>query len=187
MDTQRPRPRARRRDSDTVLRASVLDAAIELGIGNKTVAKWMFSPVEEGEEEDELEQVSSLSFFSDISLNPSRYRNTQSRNFPTQRPQLRTSTARSVPFFSLHQPSLNPIRTIHISSTKAQHTPYTSAHLLLPHILIIYLPLPLCARSLITNSGKLNPTVTIPMVVTRATQRERNLKKSPKRRIRMAP
>ena len=61
MDTRVPRPRARRRDSDTVLRASVLDAAIELGIGNKTVAKWMFSPVEEGdEEEDELQQVRSL-------------------------------------------------------------------------------------------------------------------------------
>ena len=57
MDTHRPRPRARRRDSDTVLRASVLDAAIELGIGNKTVAKWMFSPVEEGDEEQEYEQV----------------------------------------------------------------------------------------------------------------------------------
>ncbi|KAF9782509.1 hypothetical protein BJ322DRAFT_1111368 [Thelephora terrestris] len=61
MDTQRPRPRARRRDSDSVLRASVLDAAIELGIGNKTVAKWMFSPVEEGDEEDEPEQVQTTS------------------------------------------------------------------------------------------------------------------------------
>jgi len=30
-----------------------LDAAIELGIANKTVAKWMFSPVEEGDEEQE--------------------------------------------------------------------------------------------------------------------------------------
>ena len=63
MDSRRPRPRARQRDSDTVLRASVLDAAIELGIGNKTVAKWMFSPVEEGDEEeedDDLQPVRSL-------------------------------------------------------------------------------------------------------------------------------
>jgi len=56
----RPRPRARQRDSDTVLRASVLDAALELGIGNKTVAKWMFSPVEEGDEEEESQQVRRL-------------------------------------------------------------------------------------------------------------------------------
>lgn len=66
MDSRVPRPRARRRDSDTVLRASVLDAAIELGIGNKTVAKWMFSPVEEGDEEEELEQVCSFP----LSLSP---------------------------------------------------------------------------------------------------------------------
>jgi hypothetical protein len=31
----------------------VLDAAIELGIGNLTVAKWIFDPVEEGDEEEE--------------------------------------------------------------------------------------------------------------------------------------
>jgi len=37
-----------------------LDAAIELGISNTTVAKWMFSPVEEGDEEEESEQVRSL-------------------------------------------------------------------------------------------------------------------------------
>jgi hypothetical protein len=40
------------RDSNA-LRASVLDAAIELGIGNLTVAKWIFDPVEEGDEEEE--------------------------------------------------------------------------------------------------------------------------------------
>jgi hypothetical protein len=69
MDTHRPRPRARKRDSDSVLRASVLDAAIELGIGNKTVAKWMFSPLEE-EEEEEPEQVRSLHLSLSFQSNP---------------------------------------------------------------------------------------------------------------------
>jgi len=78
MDTHRPRPRARRRDSDTVLRASVLDAAIELGISNTTVAKWMFSPVEEGDEEEEYQQVRSptppLPPQSNLFATPSRLR-----------------------------------------------------------------------------------------------------------------
>lgn len=70
MDTHRPRPRTRKRDSDSVLRASVLDAAIELGIGNKTVAKWMFSPVEEGDEEEESEQVRLPLSFSSLPVQP---------------------------------------------------------------------------------------------------------------------
>ena len=70
MDTHRPRPRARKRDSDAVLRASVLDAAIELGIGNKTVAKWMFSPLEEGDEEEEPQQVRSLLLSLPFQSNP---------------------------------------------------------------------------------------------------------------------
>lgn len=41
------------RPSREALRASVLDAAIEFGIGNETVAKWIFEPVNEDEEEDE--------------------------------------------------------------------------------------------------------------------------------------
>jgi hypothetical protein len=40
------------RDSNA-LRASVLDAALELGIGNKTMANWIFNPVNEDEEEEE--------------------------------------------------------------------------------------------------------------------------------------
>jgi hypothetical protein len=55
-----------------------LDAAIELGIGNTTVAKWMFSPVEEGDEEEESEQVRpfppSLPFQSNPFVSTSHHR-----------------------------------------------------------------------------------------------------------------
>jgi hypothetical protein len=55
MSRARPNPVNNRTSG---LRASVLDAAIELGIGNDTVAKWIFEPVEEEDEEEE-EQVNA--------------------------------------------------------------------------------------------------------------------------------
>lgn len=37
---------------DSVLRASILESALELGVAtNRTVANWIFNPVEEGDEE----------------------------------------------------------------------------------------------------------------------------------------
>ena len=37
----------------SMLRASILESALELGVGsNRTVANWIFNPVEEGDEEE---------------------------------------------------------------------------------------------------------------------------------------
>lgn len=52
-----PSPRRRERvvERDSVLRASILDTALELGIGDSNaVAKWMFSPVQDADEEVEV-------------------------------------------------------------------------------------------------------------------------------------
>lgn len=51
------------RSSRDTLRASVLDAAIEFGIENQTMAKWIFEPVNEDEEEDELEDFKAVSAY----------------------------------------------------------------------------------------------------------------------------
>jgi hypothetical protein len=66
MATPRPRYTPRRpsnadRDSNA-LRASVLDAALELGIGNKTVANWVFNSVDEADEQEE-EEVTQIVLF----------------------------------------------------------------------------------------------------------------------------
>ena len=48
----RPAPPEKR---ESVLRASILDTALELGIGaNSTVAHWMFNPVSEADEDTEV-------------------------------------------------------------------------------------------------------------------------------------
>lgn len=48
-----PIPRQRTLENrDSVLRASILESALELGVGSScTVTKWIFNPVEEGDEE----------------------------------------------------------------------------------------------------------------------------------------
>ena len=57
-----PQPRAPRErpqpveNRGSMLRASILESALELGVGNgNAVAKWMFSPVEEGNEDFDIE------------------------------------------------------------------------------------------------------------------------------------
>ncbi|KAJ3490086.1 hypothetical protein NLI96_g1670 [Meripilus lineatus] len=64
-----PRPhRERERPSDTrdsLLRASILDTALELGIGSSsTVANWIFNPVEEADEDVESVLSPSLTYAS---------------------------------------------------------------------------------------------------------------------------
>ncbi|CCL98480.1 uncharacterized protein FIBRA_00478 [Fibroporia radiculosa] len=62
-----PRP-ARERPAesrDSLLRASILESALQLGVGsNCTVTKWMFSPVEEADEEGESAVSPSLTYAS---------------------------------------------------------------------------------------------------------------------------
>ena len=54
-----PRPPLEQRDS--VLRASILDTALELGVGtNSAVEKWMFGTI--GEVDEELEEVRNKPF-----------------------------------------------------------------------------------------------------------------------------
>ena len=54
----RPPPPEKR---ESVLRASILDTALELGIGtNSTVANWIFNPVTEGEEDLEVRTLTCL-------------------------------------------------------------------------------------------------------------------------------
>lgn len=63
MSTPTPRPpRERATDSrESVLRASILESALELGVGSScTVTKWMFSPVEEGNEDAEADVEVSI-------------------------------------------------------------------------------------------------------------------------------
>lgn len=46
---------------DSGLRASILESALELGVGsNCTVTKWIFNPVEEGDEDAEAEVRGSI-------------------------------------------------------------------------------------------------------------------------------
>ena len=60
MNSTSPAPKARPQrapdpsaDRSSVLRASILESALELGIGNNgAVANWIFNTVEEGDEED---------------------------------------------------------------------------------------------------------------------------------------
>ncbi|KAI0764160.1 hypothetical protein BD413DRAFT_194734 [Trametes elegans] len=57
---QRVDPNTENRGSG--LRASILESALELGVGsNRTVANWIFNPVQEADEEDEVEDVNSPS------------------------------------------------------------------------------------------------------------------------------
>lgn len=139
-----------------------MDAAIELGIGNKTVAKWMFSPVEEGDEEEDLEQVRVLFFTSLPVLNFTHHRHKQAQNFPTTLPPLQTNIPR--PELSLNTIGINHHKAM--LSMGAQHTPYSLAHPLLPHILTIPLHRPLRASFPTTNSGKRSLMVTTLTVVT---------------------
>ncbi|KAH8105381.1 hypothetical protein BXZ70DRAFT_522665 [Cristinia sonorae] len=64
--TTSPRRRERVIERDSVLRASILDTALELGFGDNssTVAKWMFSPLEEVDEEAESVVSPSLTYAS---------------------------------------------------------------------------------------------------------------------------
>ena len=74
-------PRSRTSDAPVELRASVLDAALTLGIRNSVVAKWMFDPIQESEDGDEVSNLKELyvscmlvgmdaiSFFSRVALN----------------------------------------------------------------------------------------------------------------------
>lgn len=57
----RPRPLEKR---DSVLRTSIFDTALELGIGSsRTVTHWMFNPIGEVEEEPEVRDVHLRAFF----------------------------------------------------------------------------------------------------------------------------
>lgn len=47
-------PRMRTSNAPVELRASVLDAALNLGIRNSMMAKWMFDPIQEAEDGDEV-------------------------------------------------------------------------------------------------------------------------------------
>lgn len=50
-----PRRRERVVERDSVLRASIFDTALELGVADSSaVAKWMFSPVQEMDEDVEV-------------------------------------------------------------------------------------------------------------------------------------
>ncbi|KAI1788606.1 hypothetical protein LXA43DRAFT_635663 [Ganoderma leucocontextum] len=71
MNSTNPAPSARPQRADaenrsSVLRASILESALELGVGNsRTVANWIFNAVEEGDEEDNTGIVSpSLTYAS---------------------------------------------------------------------------------------------------------------------------
>ena len=69
------------RESTAELRASVLDAAISIGFRNSVMAKWMFDPIQESEDGDEVSNLKELyvscmlvgmdaiSFFSRVALN----------------------------------------------------------------------------------------------------------------------
>ncbi|OCH89970.1 hypothetical protein OBBRIDRAFT_835421 [Obba rivulosa] len=62
-----PRPQRERADRESGLRASILESALELGVGSsRTVANWIFNAVpEEGEEADEEDTISpSLTYAS---------------------------------------------------------------------------------------------------------------------------
>ncbi|TFY53127.1 hypothetical protein EVJ58_g9627 [Rhodofomes roseus] len=65
-----------------MLRASILESALELGVGSGgTVAKWMFSPVEEGDEDIDAEQTAaspSLTYASTATSEDSFLSNAQS-------------------------------------------------------------------------------------------------------------
>ncbi|KAH9942640.1 hypothetical protein B0H21DRAFT_750862 [Amylocystis lapponica] len=57
-----PRERPPSETRDSVLRASILESALELGVGSsRTVAHWIFNPVQEGDEDAESEDVVSPS------------------------------------------------------------------------------------------------------------------------------
>ncbi len=55
----RPPPAEKR---ESLLRASILDTALELGVGtSNTVANWIFNPVTEGDEDTEVGFITYLS------------------------------------------------------------------------------------------------------------------------------
>lgn len=57
----RPQPVENR---GSFLRASILESALELGVGDGgTVAKWMFSPVQEGDEELDAEVCRAVGIY----------------------------------------------------------------------------------------------------------------------------
>ena len=62
VDQQNPENRG------SLLRASILESALELGVGsNRTVANWIFNPVDEENEEDES-QVRSETLSLSVSI-----------------------------------------------------------------------------------------------------------------------
>ncbi|CAL1701696.1 unnamed protein product [Somion occarium] len=71
------RPRERQLDQrDSLLRASILDTALELGVGtNNTVANWIFNPVEEVDEDADSILSPSLTYGSTATSEESSFSN----------------------------------------------------------------------------------------------------------------
>ena len=61
-----PRPQQQQTDPEnrgSMLRASILESALELGVGsNRTVANWIFNPADQVIEEEEDHEVRSTCF-----------------------------------------------------------------------------------------------------------------------------
>ncbi|TCD71094.1 hypothetical protein EIP91_000188 [Steccherinum ochraceum] len=89
-----PRRRERVVERDSVLRASILDTALELGVGDSsTVARWMFNPVQEVDEDVESMVSPSLTYASTATSEESA---SFGSNFRHHRPGADTSLSNSV-------------------------------------------------------------------------------------------